>query len=70
MIKAQISELKELFNTTQNIVIVPHKNPDGDAMGSTLGLYHYLQSYNHKATIIAPNDYPDFLNGYQEMIPF
>ena len=30
-------------------------------MGSTLGLYHYLKDYNHNATVIAPNDYPDFL---------
>ncbi|BAO74258.1 DHH family phosphoesterase [Winogradskyella sp. PG-2] len=61
MIKAQIPEIKTLLSTPKNIVIVPHKNPDGDAMGSTLGLYHYLKSYNHNATVIAPNDYPDFL---------
>lgn len=61
MIKAQISELKSLLNTPKNIVIVPHRNPDGDAMGSTLGLYHYLKLYHHNAVVIAPNDYPDFL---------
>ncbi|WP_299368681.1 bifunctional oligoribonuclease/PAP phosphatase NrnA [Winogradskyella sp.] len=61
MIKAQISELKELLSIPQNIVIVPHKNPDGDAMGSTLALYHYLKAYQHNATVIAPNDYPEFL---------
>ncbi|NRD19678.1 bifunctional oligoribonuclease/PAP phosphatase NrnA [Winogradskyella eckloniae] len=61
MIKAQISELKTLLSSPKNIVIVPHRNPDGDAMGSTLGLYHYLKLYNHNATVIAPNDYPDFL---------
>jgi phosphoesterase RecJ-like protein len=61
MIKTQISEIKKLLSTPKNVVIVPHKNPDGDAMGSTLGLYHYLTSYHHNATVIAPNDYPDFL---------
>ncbi len=61
MIKAQIPEIKTLLSTSQNVVIVPHKNPDGDAMGSTLGLFHYLKAYNHKAAVIAPNDYPDFL---------
>lgn len=61
MIKDQILELKELLNTPKSIVIVPHKNPDGDAMGSALGLFHYLKSYNHDVTVIAPNDYPDFL---------
>jgi phosphoesterase RecJ-like protein len=61
MIKAQISELKTLLDTPKQIVIVPHRNPDGDAMGSTLGLYHYLKTYNHNVIVIAPNDYPDFL---------
>lgn len=61
MIKAQISEVKSILSSPKSIVIVPHKNPDGDAMGSTLALYHYLRSYEHNATIIAPNDYPDFL---------
>ncbi|GAB5565067.1 MAG: bifunctional oligoribonuclease/PAP phosphatase NrnA [Winogradskyella sp.] len=61
MIETQINEIKELLSTPQNIVIIPHKNPDGDAMGSTLGLYHYLKKYNHDATVVAPNDYPDFL---------
>ncbi|WP_400080335.1 bifunctional oligoribonuclease/PAP phosphatase NrnA [Winogradskyella sp. R77965] len=61
MIKAEINEIKALLSSPKNIVIVPHKNPDGDAMGSTLGLYHYLRKYNHNAIVIAPNDYPDFL---------
>jgi phosphoesterase RecJ-like protein len=61
MIKSQIPEIKALLSTPKNIVIVPHKNPDGDAMGSTLGLYHYLKSYNHNVVVIAPNDYPNFL---------
>lgn len=61
MIKAQITSIKELLSTPKNIVIVPHKNPDGDAMGSTLGLYHYLKFYGHNAVVIAPNDYPSFL---------
>lgn len=56
-----INALKALLSTPQKIVIVPHKNPDGDAIGSTLGLCHYLQGLGHKATIIAPNDYPKFL---------
>ena len=61
MIKTQIQDIKALLSTPKNIVIVPHRNPDGDAMGSTLGLYHYLKLYNHNAVVIAPNDYPDFL---------
>ena len=61
MTEQDIKEIKTLLQTPKHIVIVPHKNPDGDAMGSTLGLCHYLIKNNHHATIIAPNDYPDFL---------
>lgn len=61
MTEQAIQEIKVLIQSPKKIVIVPHKNPDGDAMGSTLGLYHYLKKYNHDAVIIAPNDYPDFL---------
>ncbi|WP_291868361.1 bifunctional oligoribonuclease/PAP phosphatase NrnA [Maribacter sp.] len=56
-----INALKALLSTPQKIVIVPHKNPDGDAIGSTLGVCHYLQNSGHKATIVSPNDYPTFL---------
>ena len=56
-----IIELKKILSTPKKIVIVPHKNPDGDAMGSTLGLCQFLKKLGHTATVIAPNDYPDFL---------
>ncbi|WP_431158674.1 DHH family phosphoesterase [Winogradskyella poriferorum] len=61
MTEADISEIKTLLSTPKTVVIVPHKNPDGDAMGSTLALYHYLIKKNQHPTVIAPNDYPDFL---------
>lgn len=61
MNKQDISNIKLLLSTKKRIVIVPHKNPDGDAIGSTLGLYHYLLKGNHDVKVIAPNDYPNFL---------
>lgn len=61
MTNEDYSSIKQLLSSKKNIVIVPHKNPDGDAIGSSLGLYHYLKKYNHEVTVIAPNDYPDFL---------
>ena len=61
MTKNDISEVKSLLETPKQIVIVPHKNPDGDAIGSTLGLYHYLKLNGHNAIVITPNDYPEFL---------
>ncbi len=57
----EIQEIKELLKTPKKIVIIPHKNPDGDAIGSTLGLRHYLTSLGHNSSVISPNDYPDFL---------
>lgn len=61
MTKNDLSELKKLLSTPQKIVIVPHKNPDGDAMGSSLAMYHYLMQFGHNASVIVPNDYPKFL---------
>ncbi len=61
MTQQDITEIKHLLSTPKNIVIVPHKNPDGDAIGSILGLYHYLIKQNHTVTPIVPNDYPHFL---------
>ena len=60
MTKEQIIDLKELLSSPQNIVIIPHRNPDGDAIGSSLALYHYLKK-QHDVTVVAPNDYPNFL---------
>jgi len=56
-----IKAVKEILASPQQIVIIPHKNPDGDAIGSTLGLWHYLTNRGLSATIVAPNDYPKFL---------
>jgi phosphoesterase RecJ-like protein len=56
-----ILEIKKLLLKPRKIVIVPHRNPDGDAMGSTLALWHLLKKLHHSAVIIAPNEFPDFL---------
>lgn len=56
-----IEHVKELLSTPQKIAIIPHKNPDGDAIGSTLGLQHYLKSLGQDAVIVSPNDSPKFL---------
>ncbi len=61
MNKNEIQELKTLLASPKKIVIIPHKNPDGDAIGSCLGLSHYLKKMNHVVTVISPNSYPDFL---------
>jgi len=62
----EITALKNLLRSKQQIVVIPHKNPDGDAIGACLGLYHYLKLNNHQCHIIAPNDYPNFLKWMPE----
>lgn len=59
--QTDFSELKELLSTPKQIAIVAHKSPDGDAIGSSLGLYHYLIDKGHSVSVIMPNDYPEFL---------
>lgn len=61
MIDTRILEITAELAKAENIVIVPHKGPDGDAIGSTLGLMHFLRDKGHTANVIAPNDYPHFL---------
>jgi bifunctional oligoribonuclease and PAP phosphatase NrnA len=58
---SEYRQIKELLSTPKNIAILIHKNPDGDAIGSSLGLYHYLKKLNHHVRVISPNDYPKFL---------
>ena len=54
--------LSELLSTPKKIAIIPHRSPDGDAMGSTLALYHFLLKLDHQATVISPNEFPGFLD--------
>ena len=61
MKEEDILAIKKLLETPKKIAIIPHRSPDGDAMGSTLALYHFLLKLNHMPTVIAPNDFPNFL---------
>src|ERR1700744_984617 len=56
-----ITPLVNLLTQPQKIVITTHHKPDGDAMGSSLGLYNYLIQQGHHVQVITPTDYPDFL---------
>ncbi len=62
MILKQFDELKSFLERPRNVVIVGHRNPDGDAMGASLGLCHYLKMKGHSPTVVVPNEYPDFLH--------
>jgi phosphoesterase RecJ-like protein len=54
-------ELSKLFSTSKNVLIICHINPDGDAVGAQLALYHYLKVNNKNAWLMAPNNLQEFL---------
>jgi phosphoesterase RecJ-like protein len=53
-----IQQLKSLINEAKTITIITHFNPDGDAIGTTVGLYHYLKLIGKESIIIIPNQIP------------
>lgn len=52
---SQIQPLQELLAKPQKVVILSHRNPDGDALGSSLAWKFFLEQINHTATYISPN---------------
>ncbi len=56
-----LHEIKEILSTPKDIVITTHRNPDGDAIGSSLAMFHYLSRMGHSVKVISPSEYPDFL---------
>lgn len=57
----KLAAVKEILSTSKKIVITSHRNPDGDAMGSSLGLQLYLDQLGHDTTVILPSEYPEFV---------
>ena len=51
-------EFKTYLSSPKQILIVTHRNPDGDAIGSTLAMYHYLCKLDHKVRMVFPSEYP------------
>lgn len=56
-----IQELKSFLNTPRYVVITSHRNPDGDAIGSSLALYHFLNTFGHTVRVVFPSEYPEFV---------
>ena len=57
----QLVQMDQLISDAQNIIVISHKSPDGDAIGSCLGWAEYLRSRGKDPTVIVPDQYPDFL---------
>jgi phosphoesterase RecJ-like protein len=68
-----IGEIKELLSYPKNIVITTHRNPDGDALGSSLALSEYLKADGHVVKVVSPSEFPGFfyfLNGIEDIIVY
>ena len=59
--QAKIDHFTKWFERADKIVIVSHVSPDGDAIGSSLGLAQFLDSQDKTVNVIVPNAFPDFL---------
>jgi phosphoesterase RecJ-like protein len=69
----QIVKLRRKMASPQNILITAHVNPDGDAIGSSVGLGRYLKEKGHTVTVMMPNESPvflDWLDGFSDIINF
>ncbi len=68
-----LQELKALLAIPKDIVLTSHRNPDGDAIGACLALYHFLNKFGHTVRIIVPSEFPAFLDwmpGASEILIF
>ena len=68
-----INALKAFLDTPKKVIITTHSNPDADALGSSLGLYHFLKGRGHDVDVVTPTDYPQFLHwmqGNEEVIVY
>ncbi len=67
----KLHELKQQLSLPKKIVLTSHRNPDGDAIGSMLGLFQVLIDLGHDVRLIVPSDYPEAFNwlaGCRKMI--
>jgi len=69
----EIQAFYPLLKSPARIVITTHQKPDGDAMGSSLGLYHFLVGLGHTVTVVSPTNWASFLKwmpGCDKVIDF
>ena len=57
-----VRKVQAHIENAEKILIVSHIGPDGDAIGSSLGLWHYLMTLGKEPTVIVPSVFPRFLN--------
>ena len=52
LLEKEIIAIKSLLSSPKKITIISHRNPDGDAMGSSLGLLHFFKQLKHEGVFI------------------
>ena len=57
----QLVQLRRMIDDATRVVCVCHVNPDGDALGSTLAVWHWMRSLGKECSVVVPNSFPDFL---------
>lgn len=57
----KVAQVEDILSSAENIVIVAHKSPDGDSIGSSLGLFHLLNKLGHSVKVCHPDPAPYFL---------
>ena len=62
-----MKEIKEIIEAANSIIITTHKSPDGDAIGSSQALYHFLKKLEKNVTVIVPDAFPEFLNWMEDV---
>ena len=62
MTSDQLAQMDQLISTAQSVLVVCHKSPDGDAIGSSLGMAEFLRQRGKDVTVVVPDQYPDFLH--------
>ncbi len=54
----QVLQFKSLIESASSVVLIPHRNPDGDAIGSTLGWCNVFRNRGLEANVVVPDDVP------------
>lgn len=70
LIDADIKRFMEIVSGSQKVVLTCHVRPDGDALGSTMGLSHLLRSMGKEANVVVPDQPPrtlSFMPGFREL---
>lgn len=57
----KVNQIMNSIESAHNILITTHVSPDGDAIGSSLALYHYIKNRGKKVRLVVPNSFPYFL---------